>query len=193
MAKESGKQKICRALIMLLGRYSLEDISVKQLIAVAGVNRSTYNYHFNCMEDVFNSILDSFNNGLINYFESLSKEVETSKSLEFSVAQSCFQYIYDNRNVVMVIDHAGYGTNFIDALIKALESYFRRFEMTFTDDDGKEFTLSSGLTYELTIKEYCFTVAADLQLWMEYNFMLPIEEIINSALLIKRIHLKLVK
>ena len=189
-AKESGKKKICNALLAILERKNLDDISVKELIAEAGVNRSTYNYHFYSIQNVFESVLDDFNEGLINYFESLSQEVETNKMLELNVAQKCFQYLLDNKKTVLIIDKAGYGQALISRFEKSMESFFHGYEMTFDNDKGEEFTVSNGLLYELTIKEYCFTVGADLQLWMEYNFLLPIDEIIESALSIKRMHLK---
>lgn len=192
-AKESGKKKLCNALVSLLGRKKLDEILIKDLCAEAGVNRSTYNYHFYDIRDVFDAVLDDFNEGMINYFNFLAKEVEPDKSLEFNVARECFQYILDNKRLVMTIDRAGYSLPFINKFINSMEDFFHRYELSFKDDNGKEFTVSGGLVYELVIKEYCFTVAADLQLWMEYNFLLPVEEIIDSALYIKRIHLTKMK
>ena len=61
--------------------------------------------------------------------------------------------------------------------------------MTFITDTGQKEELSEGLSYELRIKEFCYSIIADLQFWMEYKAIISLEEVMNTVRHVKHVHL----
>ena len=58
--KTGAKEKICRAFLELADGKSAEDVTVSALIARAGINRSTFYYHFTGTCDVLEYMMDNF-------------------------------------------------------------------------------------------------------------------------------------
>ena len=174
---QQGKEKLCRALLVLLETKKLKEITVKDLVAVAGVNRSTYNYHFYSMEDVLEETMAEFSQGLRNSFTLSSSYGHTSKIKGFEVENAIIAYMESRKRDISTLYNAGYGLVFMDRIEKDLESIFRRYSMIFISETGEKEELSEGLAYELRIKEFCYSIIADLQFWMEYKAIISLEEV----------------
>lgn len=59
-AQKNGKQKIVDALIEIMKTKEINDITIKELILQAQVNRSTYYYYFYQIEEVIEYIMNAF-------------------------------------------------------------------------------------------------------------------------------------
>ena len=58
--KTGAKGKICQALLELADGKSAQDVTVSELIARAGINRSTFYYHFTGTHEVLEYMMDDF-------------------------------------------------------------------------------------------------------------------------------------
>ncbi len=183
------KEKLCRALLVLLETRKLKEITVKDLVAVAGVNRSTYNYHFYSMEDVLEETMAEFSQGLRNSFTLSSSYGHTSKIKGFEVENAIIAYMESRKRDISTLYSAGYGLVFMDRIEKDLESIFRRYSMIFISETGEKEELFEGLAYELRIKEFCYSIIADLQFWMEYKAIISLEEVMTVVRHVKHVHL----
>ena len=184
-----GKEKLCAAFLTLLDNRSIDEITVKDLIAEAGVNRSTYNYHFYSMEDVLETVISSFTKGLRESFQLNSSYKHASKVKGFEVETAIFEYFEQNRKTVMTLYKAGYWLPFMDRVEREFENIFRSYNMTFITDTGEKQELSEGLSFELRIKEFCYSIIADLQFWMDYNAILSMEDLMKTVRHVKHVHL----
>ena len=184
-----GKEKLCKALLKLLETKKLREITVKELVAVAGVNRSTYNYHFYSMEDVLEEAMSEFSKGLRNSFTLSSSYGHTSKIKGFEVENAIIGYLESRKRDISTLYSAGYGLVFMDRIERDLEQLFRSYSMLFISDMGEKEELSEGLAYELRIKEFCYSIIADLQFWMEYRTIISLEEVMKVVKHVKHVHL----
>ena len=58
--KTGAKGKICQALLELADGKSAQDVTVSELIARAGINRSTFYYHFTGTHEALEYMMDDF-------------------------------------------------------------------------------------------------------------------------------------
>ena len=58
--KTGAKRKICQALLELADGKSAQDVTVSELIARAGINRSTFYYHFTGTHEVLEYMMEDF-------------------------------------------------------------------------------------------------------------------------------------
>ena len=96
------------ALITLLEKKDLEYITVKEICATAGVNRSTFYLHYETISDLVNETLETINQRFLSYFPH-SEETFLSRiaeqdlddlvlvTREYLLPYLCF--IRDNKNV----------------------------------------------------------------------------------------------
>ena len=122
---QAGKQKLCQAFLTLLETRKLKDITVKELIAEAGVNRSTYNYHFYSMEEVLDAVMTDFTGGLRSSFSLSNSYGHASKIKGFEVENAIIEYFETNKKTITTLYNAGYWLTFMDRIEKEFESIFR--------------------------------------------------------------------
>lgn len=178
--KGSAADKICDAMLELLQEKTLDRISVKELTALAGVNRSTYSYHFYDKEDVVEAIISRFNMGMGNiFFKSFARGGDVHS--EFREARKAvLQYFYDNRSDVAVLWGAGYGMQFMTSFTLALEEFYHQLEFG-TEKEGEPVTLSDGALYDLKIKQAVYEFLADVEYWHGYGYSIPIDDVIDRS------------
>ena len=186
---QAGKEKLCKAFLTLLENKSIKEISVKELVSEAGVNRSTYNYHFYSMEDVLEAVMVDFTRGLRESFALGNSYGHASKIKGFEVENAIIQYFETRKKQITTLYNAGYWLQFIDRVEKEFENIFRSYSMLFITDTGEKEELSEGLAYELRIKEFCYSIIADLQFWMEYKAIISLEEVMKVVRHVKHVHL----
>ena len=186
---QQGKEKLCAALVRLLESKRLKEITVKELVAEAGVNRSTYNYHFYSMEDVLDAVLTDFTHGLRQSFILSNAYGHASKIKGFEVEDAIIQYFEQRKKTLTVLFNAGYWLPFMDMVEREFENIFRSYSMLFITDTGQKEELSEGLYYELRIKEFCYSIIADIQFWMEYKAIVSLEEVMKVVRHVKHVHL----
>ncbi len=66
-------QKMDEALLLLLDTKEFEYITVKEICALSGVNRSTFYLHYESTNDLLLETVDFINSRFISYFEDVGK------------------------------------------------------------------------------------------------------------------------
>ena len=186
---QEGREKLRNALITLLENKTLKEITVKELVEEAGVNRSTYNYHFYSIEDVLEDVIVDFTRGLRESFTLSNVYGHASKIKGFEVENAVIKYFESKKKCITVLYNAGYWLMFMDRVEKEFENIFRGYSMVFITDTGDKESMSEGLSYELRIKEFCYAIIADLQFWMEYKAIISLEEVMKVVQHVRHVHL----
>ena len=107
-------QKMDEALLSLLQKKDFEYITVKEICAVAGVNRSTFYLHYETIGDLLNESLEYMNRNFIEHMsesaESFIKKLKTCPDEELYLITPEYlvpylTYIRDNRTLYRAVMH----------------------------------------------------------------------------------------
>lgn len=100
-AKQKTTDKIKISLIELLDTMPIEDVTATELCKRAQMNRATFYYHYNCVQDVLTEIEAQVESEFLQF---LSKETVTSDgSPEKSFYVSFFEFVARNANVCKLL------------------------------------------------------------------------------------------
>lgn len=140
MIPRDGKNRIAKALVALLQKRSLEDITVKELVAAAAVSRPTFYYHFGALEDVIHYIMESF-------LESAREAAMSSMGLPADLGREWaegtnsatifYTHVYENRDVFCAIVNSPYRESFYERLADSFVEQLRHAPHLWRGDDGE--------------------------------------------------------
>ena len=179
--KGTASDKICDAMLILLKEKRLDEISIKELTALAGVNRSSYSYHFYCKEDVIEAILDRFNSGLGTIFYKCFSRTDASKEVYTEVKRTVLVYYKEHIDEVKTVCASGFEGVFTRKFLLTLEELFHQLVYTVERDNGEKENISSGALYDMKIKQIVHGILAAVEYWELYKFVLPVEDVISLA------------
>ncbi len=94
------KHAVCEALAALLKEKSLQQISVRELCTLAGINRSTFYHHYGSPYDVLKEMGDELLNDIAGQLSATS--ADDPKCVERQVAQ-CFQSAKDHAQLFLLL------------------------------------------------------------------------------------------
>lgn len=172
---KDAKDIFCEAMLQLLQKKPFEEIRVKGLLERAGLNKSSYYYHFSRLEDVVELIIERFVRGAEEQFRT---SAETTIAGADGAGQGrlnwthFFDFVYENRRVYLVLWHSSYGPQFIVWLKNGLLEATNCFQMVCTDEEGERYIptqaerdyFSHGLAY---------LVLSILEVWAQHDFEEP--------------------
>lgn len=92
------KRLLKDALIECLNEKRIEDITVKELSAKAGINRSTFYLHYDNQLSLLKDVEQDFINELINHFTNITTSYTT-----IEVIQELLSYIRANKDTAKVL------------------------------------------------------------------------------------------
>lgn len=186
----SGKEKIIEALETLMETKSFDRIRTKEIVELAGVNKTTFYYYFDSKEDIINSKIEEICEKLDHFrqiwphFQSMESAEEKEKALfakeERRMTQEWFQILYDERKHVAVIDRSKFCARFYE---KIVEIYAR-----FPRDIGTiDFSTGSAITLNNMRCQYLYDAAvafvmSHLRTWIHRNFEESPEELTRILL-----------
>lgn len=107
------KSYLVDGLLILMSEKEFQSITIEEIAAKAGVNRSTYYRHFNGKEDIIFYFFDSV---MCEYL----KEAGGAKTELKPYLQNLFQHYLKYKKQILIIYHAGQSL----ILLKVLEKYF---------------------------------------------------------------------
>lgn len=118
MAKvtESGKERILRAYIEALLVKDHHEITVKELLARSGANRSTFYYHFDNLDDVNRTLMDGFTSSFRQGFERLYREDVVDRDVAADVICQAIGYVWDHQDAFRALLWSGAGLEFEERL-----------------------------------------------------------------------------
>lgn len=117
---ETAKDKIASALISLLAYTAPEKITVKKLLETAGVNKSTYYYHFTQISDVVKYIKNIFLEEIeqIISITQDSASIDGDNELLLFNTTAMLEFIYEHKDTFAALLNSPLKNEFRDDLIQ---------------------------------------------------------------------------
>lgn len=181
----SAKDKICDAMISLMENKALDDITVKELVQRAGVNRSTYYYHFYRPIEVLDYIIEKFLDKLTDlireFFPLVKNFDEPYPEYEIKSTNENFcKYIYNNRRILSVILNCTSHDEFVTKFLKRMQDILRCYKICLHGMDGEKKYLYSGKLYETCIYKQIYFALSVIEMWNSQRFEDSPEEMIET-------------
>lgn len=109
----SGKQRILDAFETLLNKNSLESITLKEIVELAGVNKTTFYYYYDSKDDILLSLIDEFTGGLDRTIAACFRISEHKAPREYTeeiLHAFCgwYQSLYEKRNYLKMVYRSKY-------------------------------------------------------------------------------------
>lgn len=179
--KTGAKEKICRAFLSLADEKSAEDVTVSELIARAGINRSTFYYHFTGTYEVLEYMMDDFCTQYLSALMIPRGEVamSISKSSQNSLEKGVCDYIREAGHVVPFFLQEPHYRLFANRFRKAFQDYCRAHTIVQVFPDGHTEQLKRGVFYDYYVHMSCLQLFAVLECWAERNFSETEEDFIH--------------
>lgn len=133
--RKNAKEEIVQALQILMQKKELDKITVKELIEKAGINRSTYYYHFYKIDDVFEYVMNIF-------CESFKKTVDVEELYSFNgknveymhkKTEELFMFLEKNKDKIQMIRKSKYKHEFYNRLIDIFLDSYKSYEHYYDD------------------------------------------------------------
>ena len=93
-------KKMDQAFIDLLSKKDIEYITVKDICAKAGVNRSTFYLHYETIQDLLDECLEHLNKEFLSYFAPRDRAEEVFMSEKF--LKPYLTYIKENKRIYLM-------------------------------------------------------------------------------------------
>lgn len=179
--KQGGKQKICDALMALAENRRVSEVPISALIAEAGINRSTFYYHFNSTEAVLEYMMRDF---CTQYFETLRiPSGQTAKDLEgesqMKLENNCCRFIAESGHYVHFFLNESNYRLFCRIFRECHREYCKMHRIIQTFPDGHTEQLRHGVFYDYYMHMNCLQLFAVLECWAERNFSETEEDFIH--------------
>lgn len=121
--KQSGKEKIVQAMITLMKSKHVDKITITDLVEEAGVNRSTYYYHFYEVSDVIKYMMNLFWEGAlsgIRYEKNFTIGNGDYDPHLRDMTIRIFQYILEHRDMFLAIIKSSYKDYFYNHMAELM-------------------------------------------------------------------------
>ena len=128
------KRQLRLALMQLMSQKSVKDISVRELAAIADINRGTFYIHYKDVYDLLNHLEDETAEGLIRVCRKNSAKDSSGKT--FPYLSDLYQFIADNADICRVLLGENGDIAFTDRICRILrDEYLYEFISIFYPSD----------------------------------------------------------
>lgn len=186
-----GKERICEAYMRVASGKAIDKITVADIIREAGINRSSFYYHFRDAQNVLNYMYDFFADrfrDLLNQYDwKNAVDFDTVMSETYEQVAALNQFIYDNREMFLFLRDRGSKSSFYDKLIEAYMDGFRKYIFYFSLDDGTLYTMPN-YENERYLKLSAFQQLAFVDMWADSAFSEPPDYMTKFSLYIARLN-----
>lgn len=182
--KKSVKAKVFIAMLKLLKTKPLNEITVKELVAEAGINRSSYHYHFYCLEDVVDELLDYFFEGL---GQTLMEKWENNSENPIS---NLYPYLYEHRDFIETMNNAGYESAMASRTIELLRNSYSNSVMTYVDENGREVKMQNGTKFDFKANIAAYQGYAIIKTWYDLDYPVAPENMSEYAIGLVNLRIK---
>ena len=135
------KEHICGTYCELMRKFPSENVSVKKIISVLDINRSTFYYHFKDTQDVVEYVMSSLSEGYISYLLKISDLAGYEHENDIcKFEQEMFSYLDIHRENIQFLFR---------------EKYRDRFRKIFTEQFNRKTKNCSGVSvwpYGVTVQ-----------------------------------------
>ena len=182
--------KVCEAMLELLKVKEYEKISIADLVSTAGINRSSYYYHFYDKGEVVDMIIKDICSSIVlpdkQYLNNgiMDKDAMNKKRIDE------FESYKKNFDRIKILYRAGFSGAFQDRLEAKMLEDRQKYEYIFVNDKGEEERIDSGIKYNIKIRNEVACSIAQLKLYVEYGFAISAEKFLDEVNRIAGYHFK---
>lgn len=181
MYRNRTKEKLYRALYKLATDRPVAEVSVSKLVSTAGVNRSTFYYHFESTQAVLEEMISDF---CKQYLRILSMPPgETAHSISSEHQQKledevCAYVASTSDDIRFFLSTHNYLT-FRKQFFLCFQGYCRDHQVMQTLPGGKVRPLKRGVVYDYYLRMLAAQLLEILEYWAERNFSEGPEDFIH--------------
>lgn len=154
------KHLLCESLLSLLDSTPMNQITVKELCDKADINRNTFYYHFECIDDLLFEIIHNFKQQILSLFSSVTDTHQYALEL-------CHLY-KQNAHLILVLLNGNVNVSFIYQLLDL--NYIPTYN-ALSQKHSNETLISLMSTY---IQVSTFTIISE---WLKSGYSISEEEI----------------
>lgn len=170
--KAPGKRKICDAYFQLATQKDEKTISVSALIAVAGVNRSTFYYHFKNAEDVLAYMIDWV---CEQYLATITIPQGQTSILyqaedQWKMSEKLCRFGREHAEWIQLFLSEKFYYQFCKSFCQCARKHIRNYYVMHCFPDGHTEVLRRGTIYDYYVHSVCLGIFAWLECWSERNF-----------------------
>lgn len=182
MARTSSRDKIIEAFAALIAEKPIEQISVKEVYNSAGVNKSTFYYHFRSIEELQETLLEQFlenwksRNSLFNVAESIG--VGVNEPLILAAKQS-YSYFFEHKDVFSALMRSSLRLELCDRLAALTQEMQSHYSILVKKDDG--YVALPRDTRRLFLYGSSWELVGWLQFLVDSGFEYSLDEFVEMA------------
>lgn len=166
MKEKSAEEKIKDAVVCLLQEKQFHKITITDVIKTAGINRSTYYYHYYELEKVLNEIIDVTIEELVRKMEESIQEPEVYNVSDQTLPSTLimFKHIYEYKKYYVSLLNSDVSNQFSEKFIEAVKHFNRNLEVTFINPADVE------IDYDMYTNFYAYAAFGQVQYWLKSGF-----------------------
>lgn len=176
-----GKKRICDAFCSLGMSRPISDITVSDLITVAGVNRSTFYYHYDGLQDVLESMMTDFCRQYLHLLaippDQMAHTIDPASHREME--EKICRYIVDVEERVRFFLSEPVYYQFRQRFYDCAREYVRQHRVVQIYPDGRRESMRQGIVYDYFIYTTCMELFSYLEFWARRDFSEGAEDFIR--------------
>lgn len=162
-SEANGKQRISDALCKLGESRPIEKVTVREIIAEAEINRSTFYYHFESVQDAMEWMISDFLEEYLQLLFDIPKEkndvlVENYFLLEQE--KNVCELIQRKKNCLALFFNRYNQADFRERFWQAFQKHARAYDLITVDPKGDTHIVKRGIAYD-----YCLRI--NFAIWFE--------------------------
>ncbi len=166
--------RLCDAMYKLIQKKPFADISIKELILEAKVNRSSYNYHFSDPEEVVDALFADF---VEKFGEQLSSNYPSDGNFTHRfVMYSVLDFLKSQEQFIRVMHKAGFDGKTNAAFRTALINYLEGMKVMCQTEEGETYELQDGKVKDLRNRLHVQYILAYINFWISRDYSITSEE-----------------
>ena len=168
----AGRQKICDALCVLAEDRPVSKVTVSELIAVAGVNRSTFYYYFDSTQDVLEKMISDFSGSYLRLLAlppgRTAKTLESDRQMEME--RGLCDYVASKAHYIRFFLREQNYQAFKRQFQAQFYAYCDGHRVVQLCQDGGPRLLKQGIVYDYFLRILFSQILGILEFWAERDF-----------------------
>lgn len=177
--KKTGKMRIYDALCVLAAERAVDKVSVSSLISEAGINRSSFYYHFDSTQAVLDSMIDDFSEQYLDLVWRLPKQAESGHEHWVEAERDICRFVgLQKRYIYFFLSDRNYSV----FKRKFLTHFYQRcsqYRVVQLCPDGETRPLKQGIAYDYYLRVCAYQLLGILELWAERGFSEEAEDFVQ--------------
>lgn len=168
--KKSAKEKIYDALCVLAAGKPVDKISISSLVAAAGINRTSFYYHFDSMQGVLDSLIDDFSNQYLDLIWQLPHRTGQSREHWMETEHQICGFVDAQKPYIRYILSPPNNARFKVRFLACFYAHLHQFQVAQLCPDGTLRPLKQGIAYDYYLRVIAYNLLGILEFWAERSF-----------------------